>query len=133
MSIDYRLDHIALLVRDLDETARFLTEVLQIREVPDPMGGGHIRWFEFGNSQRFHIQAGDISRTHVEKRTHFALSAPDLDAVIAHFRALGVSFSNMKGDVGEVNVRPDGMRAIFVQDPNGYWFEINDFEPTPKG
>lgn len=129
MSIDYRLDHIALLVRDLDETARFLTEVLQIREVPDPMGGGHIRWFEFGNGQRFHIQAGDISRTHVEKRTHFALSAPDLDAVLAHFRAIGVPFTNMKGDVGEVNVRPDGMRAVFVQDPNGYWFEINDFKP----
>jgi catechol 2,3-dioxygenase-like lactoylglutathione lyase family enzyme len=128
MSIDYRLDHIALLVRDLDETAKFLTDVLQIREVPDPMGGGHIRWFEFGNAQRFHIQAGDISRTHVEKRTHFALSAPDLDAVLAHFRATGVSFSNMKGDVGEINVRPDGMRAVFVQDPNGYWFEINDFK-----
>lgn len=127
MSIEYRLDHIALLVRDLDETAKFLTEVLQIREVPDPMGGTHIRWFEFGNAQRFHIQAGDISRTHVEKRTHFALSAPDLDAVIAHFRATGVAFSNMAGVAGEVNVRPDGMRAVFVQDPNGYWFEINDF------
>ena len=131
MSIEYRLDHIALLVRDLDETAKFLTEVLQIREVPDPMGGTHIRWFEFGNAQRFHIQAGDISRTHVEKRTHFAFSAPDLDAVLAHFRATGVPFSNMKGEVGEVNVRPDGMRAVFVQDPNGYWFEVNDFEPTP--
>lgn len=127
MSIEYRLDHIALLVRDLDETATFLTEVLQIREVPDPMGGGHIRWFEFGNGQRFHIQAGDISRTFVEKRTHFALSAPDLDAVIAHFRSAGVAFSNMAGVAGEINVRPDGMRAVFVQDPNGYWFEINDF------
>lgn len=127
MSIEYRLDHIALLVRDLDETAKFLTEVLQIREVPDPMGGGHIRWFEFGNAQRFHIQAGDISRTFVEKRTHFALSAPDLDAVIAHFRSTGVAFSNMAGVAGEVNVRPDGMRAVFVHDPNGYWFEINDF------
>src|SRR5690349_16704130 len=106
MSIEYRLDHIALLVRDLDETARFLTEVLQIREVPNPMGGTHIRWFEFGNAQRFHVQAGDISRTHVEKRTHLALSAPDLDAVIARFRATGVEFTDMAGAVGEVNVRP---------------------------
>ncbi len=129
MHIDYRLDHIALLVRDLDETTRFLTEVLRIRQVPNPMGGTQIRWFEYGNSQRFHIQAGDISRTFVEKRTHFALSAPDLDAVIAHFRSIGVPFTNMNGDVGEVNVRPDGMRAVFVQDPNGYWFEINDFRP----
>jgi lactoylglutathione lyase len=127
MPIDYRLDHIALLVRDLDETTTFLTEVLQVRAIANPMGGTEIRWFEFGNGQRFHVQAGDISRTHVEKRTHFALSAPDLDAVLAHFRALGVPFSNMKGDIDEVNVRPDGMRAVFVQDPNGYWFEINDF------
>lgn len=120
MSIDYRLDHIALLVRDLDETAKFLTEVLQIREVPDPMGGTR-------NSQRFHIQAGDISRTHVEKRTHFALSAPDFEAVLTHLRALGTPFSDMQGNPGAVNTRPDGMRAVFVQDPNGYWFEINDF------
>ena len=128
MSIEYRLDHIALLVRDLDETAKFLTEVLQIREVPDPMGGGHIRWFEFGNGQRFHIQAGDISRTHVEKRTHFALSAPDFDAALQHFREIGAEFTNMQGVAGEVNVRPDGMRAVFLQDPNGYWFEVNDFK-----
>lgn len=127
MSIDYRLDHIALLVRDLDETAKFLTEVLQVREVPNPMGGTHIRWFEFGNNQRFHVQAGDISTTHVEKRTHFALSAPDFDAVLAHLRAIGTPFSDMQGTPGAVNTRPDGMRAVFVQDPNGYWFEINDF------
>ena len=125
--ISYRLDHIALLVRDLDETARFFTEVLRIREVPDPMGGTQIRWFEFGNGQRFHIQAGDISTTHVEKRTHFALSAPDFDEVLAFLRREGVAFSDFKGAPGAVNVRPDGMRAVFVQDANGYWYEINDF------
>jgi lactoylglutathione lyase len=125
--IEYRLDHIALVVRDLDETSRFLTEVLGIRAIPNPMGGTEICWFEIGSGQRFHIQAGDISRTHVEKRTHFALSTPDLDAALAHFDAIGVAYSNMQGEVGAVNVRPDGMRAVFIQDPNGYWFEINDF------
>lgn len=123
----YRLDHIALLVRDLDETARFFTEVLRIREVPDPMGGTQIRWFEYGNGQRFHIQAGDISTTRVEKRTHFALSAADFDEVLEYLRSGQVAFSDFKGRPGAVNVRPDGMRAVFVQDPNGYWYEINDF------
>ena len=127
MSIDYRLDHIALLVRDLDETARFLTEVLQIREVPDPMGGTHIRWIEIGDGRRFHVQAGDIAKVHVEKQTHFALSATDFDAVLARFRAEGVVFTDMAGTPGAINTRPDGMRAVFVRDPNGYWFEINDF------
>lgn len=127
MAISYRLDHIALLVRDLEESTRFLTEVLQVEPIANPMGGTEIRWFEIGSGNRFHVQQGDISRVHVEKRTHFALSAPDLDAVIAHLNAKGVAFSDMKGTPGAINVRPDGMRAIFVQDPNGYWFEINDF------
>jgi lactoylglutathione lyase len=125
--LSYRLDHIALLVRDLDETARFFTDVLRIREVPDPMGGTEIRWFEFGNGQRFHIQAGDISTTHVEKRTHFAFSAADFDEVLEYLRSRQVAFSDFRGTPGAVNVRPDGMRAVFVQDPNGYWYEINDF------
>lgn len=124
--MSYRLDHIALLVRDLDETARFLTETLGISEVENPMGGTHVRWFDIGDGRRFHVQAGDISRTHVEKRTHFALTAADFDATLDRFLAAKVQFSDMTGTPGAVNVRPDGMRAVFLQDPNGYWFEIND-------
>jgi len=123
-----RLDHIALLVRDLDESAAFYTGIPGIAEIPNPMGGTHIRWFEFGGNQRFHMQAGDLSRTHVEKNTHFAFSADDLDAVLADLKAKGYAWSDMKGTPGAINVRPDGMRAVFLQDPNGYWIEINDFQ-----
>ncbi len=122
----YRLDHIALLVRDLDESVAFLTSVLGLEEIPNPMGGTHIRWIEIGDGRRFHVQAGDISRLHVEKQTHFALSSGDFDAVLARFRADGVAFADMAGTPGAINTRPDGMRAVFLRDPNGYWFEIND-------
>ena len=123
----YRIDHIALLVRDLDESARFYTEVIGIADVPNPMGGTTIRWFEIGNGQRIHMQAGDIAATHVEKQTHIALAAADFDAVLRRLREQGAAFSDMKGTPGAINVRPDGMRAVFLQDPNGYWLEINDF------
>jgi lactoylglutathione lyase len=122
----YRLDHIALLVRDLDESVAFLTEVLGLAEMPNPMGGTAIRWIDIGDGRRFHLQAGDISRVHVEKQTHFALTASDFDAVLARFRRDGIAFADMKGVPGAINTRPDGMRAIFLRDPNGYWFEIND-------
>jgi lactoylglutathione lyase len=122
----YRLDHIALLVRDLDESVAFLTNVLGLAEMPNPMGGTTIRWIEIGDGRRFHVQAGDISRMHVEKQTHFALTASDFDAVLARLHRDGIPFSDMKGTVGAINTRRDGMRAIFLQDPNGYWFEIND-------
>ena len=123
----YRLDHIALLVRDLNESVAFLTGVLGLTETANPMGGTTIRWIDIGDGRRFHLQAGDVSRLHVEKQTHFALSATDFDAVLARLRRDGVAFSDMAGTPGAINNRPDGMRAIFLQDPNGYWFEINDF------
>lgn len=126
----YRLDHIALLVRDLEESVHFLTRVIGLYETPNPMGGTAIRWIEIGDGRRFHVQQGDISRVHVEKQTHFALSTQAFDEVLARFRRDGVAFSDMKGTPGGINVRPDGMRAVFVQDPNGYWFEINDFDPS---
>ena len=122
----YRLDHIALLVRDLEQSVAFLTEVIGLTEMPNPMGGTTIRWIEIGDGRRFHVQAGDMSRVHVEKQTHFALSTPDFDAELARFRSAGIAFSDMQGTPGAINTRPDGMRAIFLQDPNGYWYEIND-------
>ena len=124
----YRLDHIALLVRDLDESVAFLTQVLGLTEGVNPMGGTHIRWIEIGDGRRFHVQAGDINKVHVEKQTHFALSATDFDAVLARFRAQNIAFTDMAGTPGALNTRPDGMRAIFLRDPNGYWFEVNDFK-----
>ena len=55
--------------------------------------------------------------------------------MLAHLLRSGVAFSDMKGTPGAVNIRPDGMRAVFLQDPNGYWIEINDFRQpqTEKG
>ena len=124
----YRLDHIALLVADLEESVRFLTGVIGLEETPNHMGGDTIRWIEIGDGRRFHVQAGDISRVHVEKQTHVALTAADFDATLARLRNSGVAFSDMQGMPGAINTRPDGMRAIFLQDPNGYWFEINDWK-----
>ncbi len=122
----YRMDHIALLVRDLDEELAFLIGVLGLTEGVNPMGGTHIRWIEIGDGRRYHVQQGDVSRTFVERQTHFALSAATFDRLLQDFTNRGVAFCDMQGTPGAINTRPDGMRAIFLQSPTGYWFEIND-------
>lgn len=124
--MSFRSDHIALIVRDLDESVDFYTRTIGFTLGVNPMGGDQFRWIEFGDGRRFHLQAGDISRTFVEKGTHFAFATDDFDAALARLRSVGAIFSDMRGNAGAVNVRPDGMRAVFLQDPNGYWIEIND-------
>jgi catechol 2,3-dioxygenase-like lactoylglutathione lyase family enzyme len=124
----YRMDHIALLVRNLEEEVAFLTGVLGLAEGINPMGGKAIRWIEIGDGRRFHVQQGDVSRTFVEKRTHFALSSPTFDRLLQDFNNRGVAYFDMQGTPSAVNTRPDGMRAVFLQSPTGYWFEINDWQ-----
>ena len=123
----YRMDHIALLVRDLDEEVAFLTGVLGLTEMANPMGGTTIRWIEIGDGRRFHVQQGDVSRTFVERQTHFALSTPAFDRLLQDFTDRRIAFFDMRGTSGAINTRPDGMRAIFLQSPAGYWFEVNDW------
>ena len=124
--MNFRTDHIALLVHDLDAEIAFLTGTLGLVEIPNPMGGAAIRWVEIGDGRRFHVQAGDVSRLYVPRHTHFALSTPAFDRVLERMTRDGVRFMDMQGTPGGINTRPDGMRAIFLQSPGGYWFEIND-------
>ena len=114
-----KLDHIALLVRDLNESAAFYTGIPGIREIANPMGGTHIRWFEFGGGQRFHMQAGDIGRTHVEKHTHFAFSADDFDTLLADLEAWRYAWSAEGRTPGAVNIRPRRHARHLPADPNG--------------
>ena len=49
----------------------------------------------------------------------------DLDAFVAHLDRLGVAYSDWPGAAGVVSLRPDGVRQVYVQDPDGYWVEVN--------
>jgi len=69
-----------------------------------------------------------VSCVHVERQTHFALSSPDFDGFLAYMRNRNIAFYDMQGTQGAMNTRPDGMRAIFLQSPTGYWFEVNDWK-----
>ena len=48
-------------MRDLEESVAFLTGVIGLTEIANPMGGTMVRWIEIGDGRRFHVQAGDVS------------------------------------------------------------------------
>lgn len=41
-------------------------------------------------------------------------------------RSKNVKFENWPGEANTTNTRPDGIKQIYLQDPDGYWIEIND-------
>jgi lactoylglutathione lyase len=132
MMIRLELDHVSLLVQDRDESARFYGEVLGLPKVKNLTGRQHIRWFGLGGGRTIHLIAagGAESSGKRPRSTHFAMATPDFDEVVRRLGERGVAYQNLAGTTGEVAVRPDGVRQVYFQDPDGHWVEINDAPPV---
>ena len=119
------LDHAALHVADLDRSVAFYQRLFGLSEIPAPGDPAVIRWLGLAGAE-LHLIAFEGPVVEPSKAVHFALRVPDLDAVIDRARALGVAYSDWPGAASTVSVRGDGVRQIYVQDPDGYWIEVNE-------
>ncbi|APG61041.1 VOC family protein [Christiangramia salexigens] len=122
---DLRKDHDAILVQDVDRSAKFYEEILGLKEIPNGGLGDHIRWFALGDNVQIHlIESTDETEKH--KGVHFALNTADLKGLMEFLNSANIAFENWPGEKGVTNTRPDGIKQIYLQDPDGYWIEIND-------
>ena len=126
MNARLRLDHMSILVRDLARSAAFYRDVLMLPEIECKVGKAHIRWFGIGENQSVHLIEGDFGDTAVKFSTDFCISTDRFDDMKAHFTGLGIEFCSVARQENQVNFRPDGVRQLYLQDPDAYWIEIND-------
>jgi lactoylglutathione lyase len=132
MSDLFSLHHISLYVRDVDASASFYANVLGLQEIPNRVGKSHIRWFTIDSFRTFHLIGGE----HEPERprpfsTHVALASRDFEAALARLEQHGVTYVNLAHQPMNVTIRPDGVRQVYFQDPDGYWIEINDANAEP--
>jgi catechol 2,3-dioxygenase-like lactoylglutathione lyase family enzyme len=105
MSERLRLDHVSVLVRDVDVSAAFYRDMLLLPEIPCKVGRPRIRWFGVGEAQSIHLIEGEFGDTRVKMSTHFCLSTDRYDAMKRHFEAKAVPFFNSSGEAGQENRR----------------------------
>jgi lactoylglutathione lyase len=120
-----RFNHAALCVRDLKRSADFYREVLQLAEIANPFNDGAHAWFSIGPALQLHLIQRGCTPV-VTKDTHLCFSVGSLSGFIAHLEKLNVAYTNSKGDSKIPTARIDGVKQIYLQDPDGYWIEIND-------
>ncbi len=118
-------NHQALQVKDLDKSVAFYQDILGLPEIEDKTEQEHIRWFSMGDQKELHLIEDQNAPTPPVKGVHMALSTTDLDALTNWLNDRGIYFENWMGEEGTTNTRPDGVRQIYLQDPDGYWIEIN--------
>lgn len=110
------LNHVALDVSDVAASVRFYRDVLGLPELPRPDFGFPGAWFRVGVTQELHL-IGHRDRAVGQRAGHFALLVSDIDGAAARLRAAGTEFRGPKP-------RPDGVKQIFLPDPDGNMIEL---------
>lgn len=127
MNFNLKKDHDALQVKNLKVAADFYKDILGLQEIPNGGLGDHIRWFQLNDSVQIHlIQSED--QIEKLKGVHMALNTDKLEEFMQYLNSKNIHFENWPGEKGTTNDRPDGVRQIYFQDPDGYWIEVNDGE-----
>jgi len=117
------LDHVAIYVRDPDVSAEFYKKVFGLKQIPAPVP--FARWLAMGNGLVLHIVPGRTTPLDHSKWDHIAVACADMDVMIRTLKDQNIPWTDIEGRKAP-QVRADGVKQIFVQDPDGYWIEIND-------
>lgn len=123
--ISVNFNHIALSVKDSDESAEFYKNVLNLNEITNRTIIEGIRWLSLGEGKELHLISILKDEIKTNKAVHLALTTSDFDLLISKLKSMKVEYSDWPGNVNKINVRADGIKQVFFQDPNGYWIEVN--------
>ncbi|MCA9050435.1 MAG: VOC family protein [Planctomycetaceae bacterium] len=126
------IDHVTLVVRDVEAARRFYVGLLGMKEVRRPAFSFPGAWFQAGATLvhliEEHSESGPAgfpqevlkksSRNH-----HFAFEVDDARAAAQTLKQLGIPL------VDDAKLRPDGAVQVFLTDPDGHVIELSSSPP----
>ena len=121
-----KADHIALYVKDLKKSADFYRNVMELKDIPEPFHDGKHVWLRTGAHSQLHLIQGAAEITQHDINSHFAYSVNNLADFTKHLDEMHVKYGNWKQDSKEPQLRPDGVKQVYLQDPDNIWIEVND-------
>ena len=126
------LNHVALHVVDLEKSTAFYQDLLKLTVIPEPFNDGMHTWFSMGETSELHLISGAKQLPEPDKFNHLCFSVKSMDDFIKTIQQRGIPYSDFPGKANTITLRPDGVRQLYLQDPDGYWIEINDAIPAKK-
>jgi lactoylglutathione lyase len=118
-------DHVAISVEDVDRSADFYRTVFGLREITNRTKVEGIRWLSLGEGKELHLVSVLKEPVSLNKAVHFALTTSDFDGLVEGLRQVDIEFSSWAGEAQAITIRADNVRQIYLQDPDGYWIEVN--------
>lgn len=120
------LNHTAIYVVDVKSSAAFYQEVIGLDTIPEPFHDGRHAWLDLGSGVAMHIIQGAESRKDYYKNQHTCFSVSSVPVFTEKLKRKGIPWEDRDGAKTGITTRVDGVKQIWLQDPDGYWIEIND-------
>ena len=122
-----KIDHVSVIVTDLERSRRFYRDLLGLKEIAKPRTFDFVvMWFDLGN-QYLHLLQKE--RPDTVSARHFALRVADVAAARRYFQQHHVPFQ-------ETTPIP-GADRFFISDPDGNRIEIiqwlEPYDPAASG
>ena len=122
----FTYDHFALEVQDLQSVGDYYATVLNLTEIPHPSEPEGFRWFVIEGKTQLHLIHKETVPAQDRKSEHICRSKTQLEANINHLEQQEIPYWDWPGTPGTVTLRADGVRQIYLKDPENNWIEIND-------
>ena len=122
---DFQYDHYSFVVTDLKKTGDFYADILKLEEIPHPSAPKGFRWFRIQGNSQLHLIGKDSVIRQNNKSIHLCLATKNLDGLISYLEEKNVPYWDWPGKENAVTDRADGVRQIYIKDPEENWVEIN--------
>ena len=121
-----QFNHQTIYVVDMNKSADFYEKTMMLERIPEPFHDNRHIWLKIGEHNQLHIVQGAKEMTKHDINIHLAFSVSSVEDFAKHLDELKVKYGNWAQDNKTPQVRPDGVKQIYLQDPDGYWIEVND-------
>ena len=120
------LNHVAIYVVDLQKTTAFYDEMFGFDTIPEPFHDGKHTWYAIAPGVAMHVIQGAGKPKEYFLNQHTCFSVVSVDDFVAKLKAKNRHWYNSKGVIDIITTRIDGVKQIWVTDPDGYYIEVND-------
>ena len=120
------LNHTAIYVVDLKKSGDFYHNIIGLDTIPEPFHDNAHIWMKTSPYSSLHIILGADKFKDYYKNQHTCFSVSNFEVFIGKLKQAGIGFEDVAGKKNAITTRIDGVHQVWLQDPDGYWLEIND-------
>ena len=120
------INHTAIYVTNVKASVFFYQSIIGLDTISEPFHDGKHAWFKIGQGVAMHIIEGAVAKKEYYKNQHTCFSVSSVVEFTGVLKKNAIQWEDRDGAKNAITTRVDGVKQIWLQDPDGYWVEIND-------